>query len=95
MRNKESQIYQAATLRGIVNLLDKAPASMFEIELIMHLSHRMAKRLCRKLEQAGIICHPPIHGVSPKNAPELRWKLSDAFLHGKIEFDANDLSREA
>lgn len=92
MRNKESQIYQAATLRGIVDLLDKGPASMFEIELIMHLSHQMAKRLCRRLEQAGIISRPPISGVSPR---QLNWELSDAFLNCEIEFGADNLPRRS
>ena len=78
----------AAILRCIVNLLKDGPASLFEIEMILHLGRKSAKRLCGKLEQAGIICHPPISGVSPR---QLNWELSDTFLRGEIEFDANDL----
>jgi DNA-binding Lrp family transcriptional regulator len=81
----------AAILHGIVNLLEDGPASLFEIEMILHLGRKPAKRLCRKLEQAGIIRHPPIQGVSPRHALKLNWELSDAFLYGgEIEFDAND-----
>jgi Mn-dependent DtxR family transcriptional regulator len=78
----------AAILRGIVKLLEDGPASLFEIEMILHLGRKSAKRLCGKLEQAGIINHPPIQGISPR---QLNWELSEAFLDGEIEFDANDL----
>lgn len=78
----------AAILRGIVNLLEDGPASLFEIEMILHLGRKPAKRLCGKLEQAGIICQPSISGVSPR---QLNWELSDAFLNGEIDFGANDL----
>lgn len=80
----------ASTLRGIVNLLEDGPASLFEIEMVLHLGRKPAKRLCDKLEQAGIIYHPPLQGVSHR---QLNWELSDAFLQGEIEFDANVLPR--
>lgn len=79
----------AAILRGIVNLLEDGPASLFEIEMVLHLGRKPAKRLCGKLEQAGIICHPPFQRVSPR---QLNWELSDAFLNGEIEFGTNDLT---
>ena len=79
-------------LRDIVNLLEGGPASLFEIEMILHLGRKSAKRLCGKLEQAGIINHPPISGLSPR---QLNWELSDAFLNGEIEFGANDLPRRS
>ena len=82
----------AAILRGIVNLLEGGPASLFEIEMILHLGRKPAKRLCNKLEQAGIIRHPPSQGVPPRHAIKLNWELSDAFLQGEIDFDANDLA---
>ena len=78
----------APTLRGIVNLLKDGPASLFEIEMVLHLGRKSAKRLCGKLEQAGIIYHPPIQGFSPR---QLKWELSEAFLDGEIEFGTNDL----
>ena len=82
----------AAILRGIVNLLEGGPASLFEIEMILHLGRKPAKTLCGKLEQAGIIYCSPISGVSPR---QLNWELSDAFLNGEIEFGANDLPRRS
>ena len=82
----------APTPRSIVNLLENGPASLFEIEMILHLGRKSAKRLCGKLEQAGIICHHTISGVSPR---QLNWEISEAFLHGEIEFDANDLPRRS
>lgn len=78
----------AAILNAIVNLLEDGPASLFEIEMILHLGRKHAKRLCGKLEQAGIIHRHPFQGVSPR---QLNWELSDAFLNGEIEFGANDL----
>lgn len=78
----------APILRSIVNLLENGPASLFEIEMILHLSRKSARRLCMKLEQAGIIHHHPLQGVSPR---QLNWQLSEAFLDGEMEFGANDL----
>jgi len=82
----------AAILRGIVSLLEDGPASLFEIEMILHLGRKPAKRLCGKLEQAGIIYCSPISGVSLR---QLNWELSDSFLNGEIEFGANDLPRRS
>lgn len=82
----------AAVLRGIVNLLEDGPASLFEIEMILHLGRKSAKRLCGKLEQAGVIHHPPISGVLPR---QLNWELSQAFLDSEIEFGAYDLPRRS
>jgi hypothetical protein len=74
----------AITLRGIVTLLEGTPATTQEIVATQYVSVEVARRLCEKLLQAGIITRP---------AGQAEWELSEAYFRGEVALDAEKLAR--
>ena len=91
-------IADAITLRGIVALLEKSPATTREISMMQYVSNNTARRLCKKLQQFGVIEHPKairsILGVS-QQVPLLEWQLTVAYRRGEIQLDAERLTSDS
>ncbi len=88
-------IEDAVTLRGIVDLLEAKPATTKDIELTQHVGHSTAKRLCEKLQKAGVIERPTVPRVVlgvQQQVPQLAWRLTSALLRGEVEFNAEKLA---
>lgn len=88
----------AITMRGIVSLLEESPASTREISMMQYVSNYTARRLCKKLQQFGVIEHPnairTILGVS-QQVPQLEWRLTEAYMRGEIQLDAERLASDS
>ena len=88
----------AITLRGIVALLEESPATTREISMMQYVSDDTARRLCKKLQQFGVIEHPnatrTILGVS-QQVPQLKWRLTEAYNRGEIQLDAETLASDS
>lgn len=88
-------IDDAVSLRGIVALLEEAPATTNEVALTQHVSRDTALRLCKKLHAAKVIEHPTatriILGV-PQQVPQLTWQLTPEYQRGEIQLDAEKLA---
>jgi predicted ArsR family transcriptional regulator len=88
----------AVTLRRIVALLEESPATAREISMMQYVSNNAARRLCKKLQQSGVIEHPKatrtILGVS-QQVPLLEWRLTEAYRRGEIQLDAETLTSDS
>lgn len=88
----------AITLRGIVALLEESPATTREISMMQYVGNNTARRLCKKLQQFGVIEHPKairtILGVS-QQVPLLEWRLTEAYRRGEIQLDAERLASDS
>jgi hypothetical protein len=85
----------AITLRGIIALLEEAPATHRDIIATQHVGSITADRCCRALQEAGIISHPTVMrtviGVATQ-VPQLEWQLTAEYQRGEIDFDAEKLA---
>ena len=85
----------AATLRGIVALLEEGPATTRDAAITQHVGSITAGRCCRALQQAGIIAHPTVArtilGMS-QDVPQLAWELTGAYRRGEIDFNAEAMA---
>lgn len=86
----------AATMRGIIALLEEAPATTHEVAMTQHVGSTTAGRCCAVMQQAGIIEHQAIPkdilGVT-QLVPQLEWCLTAAYQRGEILLDAETLAR--
>jgi hypothetical protein len=92
MRSIFIAMADAVTLRGIVDLLEDAPATTHEIAATQYVSGEVAGRLCKALQQAGII--EPILITCAKRGgqrAEHAWQITEAYRRGEIAFDAEKL----
>jgi len=84
----------AAALREIVANLAEGARCTSDLAIAHHLSLKTALRLMKALQVAGVVDHPPrirIVPGRPIRIPPLAWKLTDAYLHGKVPFDPEAL----
>jgi len=85
----------AATMRGIVQLLADAPASANEVAMTQHVGTDAARRLMRILHDTGIIEHrSPAEadaGMTPRAILQL-WQLTKAYLRGDVPFEPERLA---
>jgi hypothetical protein len=85
----------AVTLRGIVDLLEEAPATSREMVNTQHEGAITIDRCCRALSDVGIIAHPIVTRIVmsvPTQVPQLEWRLTQAYRDGDIDFDAEKLA---
>jgi len=96
MRPPSLIMEDAVTMRGIIALLEEAPATTHEIVATQHVGAITAGRCCRALQQAGIIEHPTIPrdvlGVV-QQIPQISWSLTAAYQKGELALMAEELAR--
>ena len=88
-------IKDAVTLRGIIDLLEEAPATTREIVATQHVGGITAGRCCDELRDAGIIHHPTVTRIvigAPTQVPQLAWSLTAAYQRGEIVLDAEKMA---
>jgi DNA-binding IscR family transcriptional regulator len=96
MRPVHLVIEDAVALRGIVDLLEAGPATTGEIAMMQHTSDDVARRLCKKLQEAGIIDHTiatkAVLVVGQQVSQINEWKLAYAYAHGEFTLNAERLA---
>jgi hypothetical protein len=85
----------AVTLRGIVALLEEAPATSREMVATQHEGAITIDRCCRALSEAGIIWHPIVTRIVigvPTQVPQPEWCLTAEYQRGEIDFDPEEMA---
>jgi len=86
----------AATLRGIVELLAEGPATICEVEMTQQISDHSRRRLLKILERAGIAEQETVRRTvagKSERVPTKRWLLTHDFQAGRIAFEPERLAR--
>ena len=87
----------ATLLRSIIKLLAEAPATTGEVAMTQHIGNDTAQRLMRVLYSARIVEHPTrakaARGLTPPSSPQLKWRLSNAYMRGDVPFVPEDIAR--
>ena len=84
----------AITLRGIIALLEEAPATHRDIIASLHVGSITADRCCRALYEQGSFFTPlmrTVIGVATQ-VSQLEWQLTAEYQRGEIDFDAEKLA---
>jgi len=96
-RSQQHLANGSAMLRSIIKLLAEAPATTGEVAMTQHIGNDTAQRLMRVLYTARIVEHPTrakaARGLTSTSSPQLKWRLSSAYMRGDVPFVPGDIAR--